>query len=360
MSLSRFFFVLAAGCLLGFGVYSCAEQPAPSASPSTTSLNAPRTTHHAPLLSSPPPSATTAATPRALQASSRAWLTIHGTGDVNLDPSYIPELASRGFGWAWDGLDGLFLDDDLTVVNLECSPSSLGVPEDKDFTFQCSDGLAEMAAAGVDVANLGNNHSQDFGKEAMLEGIGNLSRAAVVPVGAGRTAAVAATPALFDIGGWRVAVVGFGGVMPHDGWVATADRAGIADGDTVESMVATVEAAASVADFVIVTIHWGVELDTNPRPEDVERAGAMIAAGADAIFGHHPHRLQPLEVVQGRPVFWSLGNFVWPEMSAASARTGVARVVISPDGEVSSCLIPAVIESSGHPVLAGDAPCRAP
>ena len=137
-------------------------------------------------------------------------------------------------------------------------------------------------------------------------------------------------------------------------------RAGIADGDTVESMVATVEAAASVADFVIVTVHWGVELDTNPRPEDVERAGALIAAGADAIFGHHPHRLQPLEVVQGRPVFWSLGNFVWPEMSAASARTGVARVVISPDGEVSSCLIPAVIESSGHPVVTGDAPCEAP
>ena len=254
---------------------------------------------------------------------------------------------------------GLFLDDDLTVVNLECSPSPLGLAEDKDFTFRCPDGLTEMAAAGVEVANLGNNHSQDFGKEAMLDGIRNLSTVGVAPVGVGRTSSLASIPALFDINGWRLAIVGFGGVRPHDAWVASDDRAGMADGDTIETMVAAVEAASSVADFVLVTIHWGVEFDTTPRSEDVERAEAMIAAGADAIFGHHPHRLQPLETVAGRPVFWSLGNFVWPEMSLASATTGVARVVISPEGEVSACLIPALIESSGHPILTAEPPCGA-
>jgi poly-gamma-glutamate synthesis protein (capsule biosynthesis protein) len=83
----------------------------------------------------------------------------------------------------------------------------------------------------------------------------------------------------------------------------------------------------------------------------------MIAAGADVIFGHHPHRLQPLEVVMGRPVAWSLGNFVWPSLSPAGSRTAVARVVFSPDGEVVACLVPAYIESPGHPVLTGDAEC---
>jgi hypothetical protein len=287
----------------------------------------------------------------------RGWVTIHGTGDVNLDPSYIPALTGRGYGWAWNGLDRLFQVDELTVVNLECSPSPLGTAEDKEFTFRCAEGLTEMSAAGVEIANLGNNHAQDFGKEALLDGIRNLSAIGIASVGAGRTAAIAALPALFDINGWRIAVVGFGGVRPHDGWIATADGAGMADGDSIDSMVATVEAASAVADFVLVTIHWGVELDTAPRSEDVERAEAMIAAGADAIFGHHPHRLQPFETVQDRPVFWSLGNFVWPEMSPASATTGVARVVISPEGEISGCLIPALIESSGHPVLTDDPSC---
>ena len=63
-------------------------------------------------------------------------------------------------------------------------------------------------------------------------------------------------------------------------------------------MVEAVEAADAVADIVVVTIHWGSELDTEPRPDDIARAEAMIEAGADIIFGHHQHRLNPLEMVK--------------------------------------------------------------
>ena len=366
----RLVVVLVGGLALGVVAFACAGQSAGSLNAPRTTQNAslsyaPSTTQNAPLSSVPRTTLTTSTTAAptttstAITVPPKGWVTIQATGDVNLDPSYLPVLASNGYEWAWSGLDGLFLDDDLTLVNLECAPSPLGTAEDKEFVFQCADGLTEMAAAGVEVANLGNNHSQDYGKEALLDGIRNLSTLGVVPVGAGRTAAVAAIPALFGVNGWRIAVVGFGGVRPHDGWIADSDRAGMADGDTIESMVSTVEAAASVSDFVLVSVHWGVELDATPRDEDVARAEAMIAAGADAVFGHHPHRLQPFEMVQNRPVFWSLGNFVWPEMSPASATTGVARVVISPDGEVTACLIPAVIESSGHPVLTDEPSCGA-
>ena len=362
------FVVLTGGLALGLVAFACAGQSAAVLSAPPTTQNgplsfAPPTTQNEPLSSAPGttvPATTTTTTPPTTIGPSRGWVTIHGTGDVNLDPAYIPALASQGYEWAWSGLEGLFLADDLTLVNLECSPSALGVAEDKEFVFQCADGLAEMRAAGVEVANLGNNHSQDYGKEALLDGIRNLETAGVAPVGVGRTAAVAAIPALFDVNGWRIAVVGFGGIRPHDGWIATPDQAGMADGDTIESMAATVEAAASVADFVVVSIHWGVELDTTPRDDDVGRAEAMIAAGADVVFGHHPHRLQPFEVVQDRPVFWSLGNFVWPEMSPASATTAVARVLVSPEGQITGCLIPAVIVSSGHPVLTDDPPCGVP
>lgn len=361
--------VLIGGLALGAVAFACAGQSAGVLNAPRTTQNAqlssaPRTTQNATLDSlprtTPPSTVAPTMTSTASTIPPKGWLVIHGTGDVNLDPSYIPAFASRGYDWAWSGLDSLFLDDDLTLVNLECSPSALGAAEDKEFVFQCADGLVEMAAAGVDVANLANNHSQDHGKEALLDGIRRLSTIGVAPVGVGRTAAVAALPALFDINGWRVAVVGFGGIRPHDGWLATGDRAGMADGDTIESMVATVEDAASIADFVLVSIHWGVELDISPRSEDVERAEAIIAAGADAIFGHHPHRLQPFETVEERPVFWSLGNFVWPEMSLASATSGVGRLVISPDGDITGCLIPALIESSGHPVLTDGPPCGAP
>ncbi len=310
----------------------------------TTATTSPTTTAAA-------PSTTTTTRPE------RGTLVIHGVGDVNLDTSYIPALAERGFEWAWSGLDDLFLDDDLTVVNLECSPSPLGAAQPKAFTFQCPDGHAEMAGAGVEVTNLGNNHSQDFGVEAMLDGRQRLRGVGIEPVGAGLNAAQANAFTALRINGWKVAVLGFGGVQPHGGWLATADKAGMADGDSIETMTAAVERAEAWADWVVVTVHWGVEFDLEPRAEDIERAKAMIAAGADVIFGHHPHRLQPFEFIDGSPVAWSLGNFVWPNFSAAGSNTAVARVVITPDAEISGCLIPATIESSGHPVLTGEPTC---
>ena len=352
--------MVATGVLLGGTVFACAGEPATSAPPiaslrllpaTTTTVLRPSTTMP-PSTTIPAPATTASTLPR------KGSVIIHGTGDVNLDPAYIPALASRGYDWAWSGLQGLFAEDDLTVVNLECSPSGLGSPEAKAFTFRCADeGLAAMAGAGVEVANLANNHSQDFGKEAMLDGRANLEAKGIFPVGTGATAAQAGEPAIFELNGWKVAVVGFGGVRPHDGWIATADQPGMADGDSVESMVATVEAAHELADWVVVTIHWGVELDVEPRAEDVDRARAIVAAGADVIFGHHTHRLQPFELLSGRPVAWGLGNFVWPNLSPAGSRTAVARVVITPQGQIAGCLLPAVIESPGHPVLLGPAEC---
>jgi Bacterial capsule synthesis protein PGA_cap len=288
----------------------------------------------------------------------KGWLVIQAVGDVNLDGDVIPNLRQNGYEFAWSGLDGLFVEDDLSVINLECSPSPDGPKEAKEFVFGCdTEAYPAMVDAGIEVANLGNNHSQDHGKPAMLAGRQLLIDAGLSPVGAGKDEDEAGSPAIFEINGWKVAVVGFGGVFPHPGWFATPDRPGMRDGDTIETMVEAVESAAELADIVVVIIHWGVELDTQPRPEDRERAEAMIAAGADMIFGHHPHRLQPLEMVSGRPVAWSLGNFVWPNLSTAGSTTAVARVVVSPEGEIKACLIPAFIESAGHPVLRGEPEC---
>ncbi len=288
----------------------------------------------------------------------KGTLVIQGTGDVNLDPGYIPALASNGYDYAWEGLGGLFDEDDLTVINLECAPSDLGSAEPKEFVFRCpTDSLPAIARAGVEVVNLGNNHSGDYGKEALVDGRAQLMDVDVAPVGAGAAVDEAGEPAIFEAKGWTIAVLGFGGVVPHDGWLAGEGHAGMRDGDDIPSMVAAVEAAAARVDIVVVSIHWGVELDTEPRAEDIARAEAMIEAGADVIFGHHAHRLQPFEMLNDAAVFWGLGNFVWPRHSVAGSTTGVARAVIHPDGSIEACLIPAFIENPGQPVLTGEPGC---
>lgn len=354
--------VLIGGALAGVAAYTVWNLSEVDAGPTSTTLAqaAPTSSLGTTVVTTLPPT-TTLPPATTTTAPAKGYLVIQGTGDVAVDPDYIPALADQGWDHAWSGLNGLFLEDDLTVINLECVPSDLGAALNKAFVFRCpTETLPSMKANGVDVANLGNNHSGDFGKEALVDGRDQLMAAGIGAVGAGRNAAEAGEPAVYDINGWKVAVVGFGGVAPDDAWYATADSAGMRNGDDTASMVEAVAAADALADLVVVTVHWGMELDTAPRQDDIERAEAMIEAGADIIFGHHSHRMQPLEMVGEAAVFWSLGNFVWPHNSVPSATTAVARAVVAPDGSIAACLIPAYIETHGHPVLTGEADCAAP
>ena len=286
------------------------------------------------------------------------WIEVNATGDVVFDYESLPVLRQQGFPYAFDGIGELFVRDDLTIVNLECTPSVLGVPIDKQFVFRCPISALPVAHQfGVDVVNLANNHSQDFGSAAMLDGVLQARLAGLTPVGVGADLAAASRPGMFDINGRSVAVIGMGGVVPNPSWLATSDKPGMASGDDLEQMVASVSAAAEMADLVLVTIHWGVEGESQPRQDDRDRAAALIDAGADAIFGHHPHRLGELEWISGAPVFWTLGNFIWPRQTDASATTAVAHVAFSPEGDVIACLLPAFIESGGQPKLLGSTDC---
>lgn len=299
------------------------------------------------------PAASPAASPSPTEPS-RGRLVIHGTGDVNVDPSYIPALPANGWDHAWSGLDGLFRSDDLTVINLECAVSDLGSALDKEFTFRGDPAsLPAMREAGVEVANLGNNHAYDFGPDALVDTVRNLEANGIEPVGAGRHQSEALSPALIEIEGWTVAVVGIGMVVDPAESVSAPGKPGIAAGHDTDLMLRAIQRAERQADLVIVTIHWGVELDTAPRPEQVALGQDFVDAGADVIFGHHSHRLQPMDHYRGRPIFWGLGNFVWPNFSPEGSRTAVARVTVRSNGSIRGTLLPAFIESPGHPVLTG-------
>ena len=277
---------------------------------------------------------------------------IHGTGDVSLDPSQIPAFSTHGYDWAWSELGGLFLRDDLTVVNVECPVSNVGSQLTKQFSFHGDPAAPPaMRKAGVEVGNLANNHAYDRGPDALVDTRGNLLEAGIQPVGAGKNAKQAEAPAIFQLNGWTVAVVGIDEVTDPDDEVATRTKPGTAAGHDFSVALRQVRAAAAQSDLVVVAIHWGVELDTQPRTTQVDEAHRLVDAGADIIFGGHSHRLQPLAMVHGRPVFYSLGNFVWPNFSTAGSTTAVAEVTVTPSGRFTGRMLPATIVAPGHPVL---------
>jgi poly-gamma-glutamate capsule biosynthesis protein CapA/YwtB (metallophosphatase superfamily) len=144
-----------------------------------------------------------------------------------------------------------------------------------------------------------------------------------------------------------------GEVTDPDSQVAVGDEIGTSVGHDFSRALRAIREAEANADLVIVVIRWGAELDTLPRDDQVEEAHRMIEAGADVIFGSHAHRLQPMDSYDGRPIFYGLGNFVWPRFSTEGSTTAVAEVVVRPDGSITGRLLPATIVSDGHPVLSG-------
>jgi len=279
-------------------------------------------------------------------------IVIHGAGDVSLDPSYISTYASQGYGYAWSGLGGLFRRDDLTVVNVECPVTDEGAQLSKEFSFHGTPAaLPAMRDAGVEVGSLANNHAYDRGPNGVVDSRHNLEAAGIAAVGAGTDQEQALEPAMFELDGWTVAVLGFDEVLDPLDAVAGPNKPGTAAGHDFSRMVGAVKDAAERADLVVVMIHWGVELDTQPREYQVEEGHRLIDAGADMIFGAHSHRLQPMSVYRSRPIFWSLGNFVWPNFSSAGSTTAVAEVKVAPDGQVRGRLVPAYITAPGHPEL---------
>ena len=283
----------------------------------------------------------------------KGTLVIHATGDVSLDTDYVPNLTRDDYSYPWSGVDGLFERDDLTIVNLECPVSDRGSALEKEFTFRGEpDAVPAMKEAGVEVANIGNNHAYDYGPAAFLDTIDHLEASDIGVVGGGVDERDATRAAVFRTKGWKVAVVGIANVVePAPEAVASEGHPGVACDDDIDCMVNAVKRADKLADLVLVTVHWGIELHPEPLDEQQEIAEAVIDAGADAVFGHHSHRLGPMETYKNRPIFWSLGNFVWPAFSDEGSTTGVARIVVTPSGKITSHLLPARIDPDGHPVL---------
>src|SRR5205823_3695074 len=149
-------------------------------------------------------------------------------------------------------------------------------PQTKTFVFRTPPSAARtLANAGVDIANVANNHSLDYGPAAFLAGIDDLRTAGVEVVGGGRNADAANAEVRRTIGGVRVAVIGTSRVAPNASWFATASHPGVASAYDVRMITGRVRRTKAVADVVIVVVHWGTEGSPCPDGSIVALAKAL-------------------------------------------------------------------------------------
>ncbi|RIQ20315.1 CapA family protein [Jiangella rhizosphaerae] len=257
---------------------------------------------------------------------------------------------------------------DLTVVNLETSVGNSGTPEPgKRFTFQAPPtALTALQAAGVDVVTMANNHAMDFGPDGLADTLAaRTSAPGLDVVGVGADLAEAFAPAIRDVGGTAVAVIGANvpddpGADPTAHWAATGTTAGVATAlDPAPLLDAIARARTQAgADVVVVYLHWGVQGESCPSPSQTALA-ATLAGHADVVVGSHTHRLQGTGLAPATDTYvaYGLGNFVWyTQGSAATSTTGLLTLTVEDGTVTAESWAPARIGADGLPVFAtGDA-----
>ncbi|NMM28198.1 MAG: CapA family protein [Glaciimonas sp.] len=249
---------------------------------------------------------------------------------------------------------------DIRIGNLECVVAASGDPADKNFTFRAHPRALPVLKRHFDAVALANNHSGDFGRVAFAEMLGLLDREGILKFGGGHNLREAHTPLIVERKGLRIALLSYNEFMPRS-FEADSNAAGVAWSED-EQVVADIKAARSVhkADLVIPIMHWGWENETHSGARQRQLARLMIDAGADVIIGGHPHVTQEIERYKGRPIIYSVGNFVLDELDNPNQAIGwVLRLQLDRQGVQSFKTSIAHIDSEGipHPAQEASSPC---
>lgn len=202
---------------------------------------------------------------------------------------------------------------DYFVANEEFPFSSRGTAApDKQYTFRLpEEKVSIMNELGVDLVTLANNHALDFGTDALLDTCSTLDQAGILHVGAGANSEEARKPEIVEINGIRVGFIGASRVIPVSSWTAGANSPGMLTAYDDTLLRRTIEETRPLCDYLIVYLHWGVERAEMPVEHQTALGRRCIDSGADLVIGSHPHVLQGLEYYNGKPIVYSLGNFIF-------------------------------------------------
>lgn len=268
-------------------------------------------------------------------------------GDVLLSNHVLNAYDTAGnIGGALDqGFQSIIETSDIFMVNQEFPFSHRGTAaEDKQFTFRLPpERVSILQEMGIDIVTLANNHALDFGTDALLDTCRVLDEAGIRRVGAGADLNEAKKPVIMEIRGRRIGFLGASRVIPVGSWNATATGPGMLTTYDPAALLTEIQAVREECDLVIVYVHWGIEKDERPQEYQRTLGRQYIDAGADMVIGSHPHVLQGIEYYQGKPIVYSLGNFIF-----GSSIPRTALLTVAWDGEKLKLRMEPGVSSGGY------------
>jgi len=200
---------------------------------------------------------------------------------------------------------------DLVFINLE-NPIIDNCPRSHEgYRFCASPELVEgLTFAGIDVANLANNHSKNYGELGLEETIGILNEKGISTTGKDLI--------VKEVKGMKFGFLGFDFLSS---WPKEVDYELIRN-------------SAEKVDILLVGIHWGAEYRNEPAGIQKEWAKKIIESGANVLIGHGPHWVQTIEYIDEKPVYYSLGNFIFDQMWSEETKKGLVIKLTFRKGEL--------------------------
>ncbi|PSR16159.1 hypothetical protein C8255_19290 [filamentous cyanobacterium CCP3] len=299
-------------------------------------------------------------------------------GDISLE-DIAPDALTTPGGFFANVAD--FGEADLALVNLATPLATAATNLEEGLRHQTrTDAVDLLVNSGVDIVNLTHSRLMDYGAAGLDETLTTLDSKGLYRIGAGRNALEARRPEVLDVKGKRIAYLSYamgGSNAAHDTDVlreragaddkaiakevetfkaATAfkDRAGF-NAQNMPEIVADIQALRNEVDWIVVNFRWVDHLSEQPNFMQTNLARLAIDQGADVVVGYHPTVIQGGEIYKGRPIAYSLGDFVFhPDEPVENQDSAVLKVSLK-DDQMQVELVPVRVRDSQPKTLTGNA-----
>jgi poly-gamma-glutamate synthesis protein (capsule biosynthesis protein) len=262
-------------------------------------------------------------------------------GEVDLDE--LP-YASLQEGELLAGVTA-YQQADVAMVSLNNTLAIAATTLEEDFLDrQRPDAVALLKQGGVDIVDLAGEDTMAFGEQGLAETLETLDRNGVYRVGAGRDLREARRPEILDVKGQRIAYLSYN---QRDLVRAYGDLGGINAFDK-SVLIEDIRALRSEVDWLVVNYRWSEDLPDTPADWQTNLARMAIDQGADVVVGHHPTQVQGTEVYRGRPIAYSLGDFIFGEVPPEGPEASAVLQIALGDRQMKVDLLPVRV-SNGRP-----------
>lgn len=269
-----------------------------------------------------------------------ATATLAWGGDVNLGRRQHYRTQEIGYEQVLDIPE--LKNSDLSVVNLECVVSTLGEQgiskgEGGPYYYRARPEMLKiLTATNINAVTVANNHSGDYGPEALMQQQALLQKLGIACAGSGYNRASAFSPVYCQAGKLKVALFSVDATQHR--FAAQEDQPGAAylplqDAALWHKTFTLLFAEAKKqANLVIIAVHWGPNHAPAPEEDEISVGHALINAGADAILGASSHRLQGIEIYRNKPIIHDAGDLLFDSVRSNLAGSGIFCLGLSKQG----------------------------